>query len=159
MGVNPQEVVVEQERTLVLIKPDGVQRGLIGAILARLEARGLKLVALKLIRIDGELAARHYAEHRGKPFYEGLVKFITSAPTVAAVFEGPRAVEAVRSAMGKTNPVEAAPGTIRGDLGLEMTHNLIHGSDSPQSAHREVALFFKESELVSWRRDTDAWIS
>jgi len=149
---------VEQERTLVLIKPDGVQRGLIGAILARLEARGLKPVALKLMHMDRELAARHYAEHRGKPFYDSLVQFITSAPIVAAVFEGPRAVEAVRSAMGKTNPVEAAPGTIRGDLGLELTHNLIHGSDSPASAQREVALFFKESELISWRRDSDPWI-
>ena len=149
---------MEQERTLVLIKPDGVQRGLIGAILARLEARGLKLLALKLMQMDRELAARHYAEHRGKPFYDGLVQFITSTPIVAAVFEGPRAVEAVRSAMGKTNPVEAAPGTIRGDLGLELTHNLIHGSDSPQSAQREVALFFKESELISWRRDSDSWI-
>ncbi|MBI3954043.1 MAG: nucleoside-diphosphate kinase [Chloroflexi bacterium] len=150
--------MVEVQRTLVLVKPDGVQRGLSGAILARLEARGLKLVGLKLLQMDRELAARHYAEHQGKPFYKGLVKFITSAPIVAAVLEGPRAVEAVRSAMGKTNPTEAAPGTIRGDLALEMGRNLIHGSDSPESAAREVALFFKASELVAWRRDADPWI-
>lgn len=149
---------MEQQRTLVLIKPDGVQRGLAGTILARLEARGLKLVGLKLMQMDREMASRHYAEHKGKPFYEGLVSFITSAPIVAAVFEGQRAVEAVRNTMGKTNPVEATPGTIRGDLGLDMGRNLIHGSDSPESAAREVALFFKPSELVSWQRDTEGWI-
>ena len=149
----------EIQRSLVLVKPDGVQRGLIGEVISRLERRGLKLVGLKLIQMDRELASRHYAEHKGKSFYEGLVGFITSAPIVAAVFEGPRAVDAIRNAMGKTNPLEAAPGTIRGDLGLDIGHNLVHGSDSPESAKREVALFFKDAELVSWPRATDPWIA
>ena len=132
------------ERTLVLVKPDGVQRGLVGDVIARLERRGLHLVGLKLMRIDEALAARHYAEHVAKPFYPGLVRFITSAPVVAMVWEGPGAVALVRSTMGATDPAASAPGTIRGDLGIETTENLVHGSDSHESAAREIALFFPE---------------
>jgi nucleoside-diphosphate kinase len=146
------------ERTLVLVKPDAMQRGLAGEILARLERRGLRIAALKLLQVDRALAERHYAEHQGKGFYEGLVSYITSSPIVAAVFEGTDAVEAVRSSMGKTNPREAAPGTIRGDFGLEIGRNLIHGSDSVQSAVREVALFFSDAELISYRRAVDPWV-
>ncbi|MEX0784997.1 MAG: nucleoside-diphosphate kinase [Dehalococcoidia bacterium] len=146
------------ERTLILIKPDAMQRGLAGAILSRLEERGLKIVGLKLLRIDDALARRHYAEHEGKPFLESLVSFITSAPVVAAVFEGPNAVETVRTVMGATDPQKAAPGTIRGDYGLYIQYNLIHGSDSPESAKREIALFFDEAGLVSWQRDVEPWL-
>jgi nucleoside-diphosphate kinase len=146
------------ERTLVLIKPDAMQRGLAGEILARLERRGLRIAGLKLMHIDRALAERHYAEHVGKPFYEGLVAYITSSPIVAAVFEGTGAVEAVRSTMGKTNPREAPPGTIRGDFGLEIGRNLIHGSDSTESAAREVALFFDEAALHSYERAIDRWV-
>ena len=146
------------ERTLVLVKPDAMQRGLAGEILARLERRGLRIVGLKLMQVDRALAERHYGEHAGKPFYEGLVGYITACPIVAAVLEGTDAVEAVRSSMGKTNPRDAAPGTIRGDFGLEIGRNLIHGSDSPASAEREVALFFDAKELQSYRRDVDKWV-
>jgi nucleoside-diphosphate kinase len=146
------------ERTLVLIKPDAMQRGLAGEILARLERRGLRIAGLKLLQVDRALAERHYGEHVGKPFYEGLVAYITACPIVAAVFEGTDAVEAVRSSMGKTNPRDAAPGTIRGDFGLEIGRNLIHGSDSLQSAEREVALFFQPDELQSYQRGVDPWV-
>lgn len=146
------------ERTLILIKPDAVQRGLIGEVLGRLERRGLRMVALRLLQVDAELAHRHYGEHEGKPFFAGLVDFITASPLVAAVLEGPDAVAAARQTMGSTNPVEAAPGTIRGDLGLEVGRNLVHGSDSPESAAREIALFFGDDVLPSWNRDTDRWI-
>lgn len=146
------------ERTLVLVKPDAMQRGLAGEILGRLERRGLRLAGLKLLQVDRALAERHYGEHVGKPFYEGLVSYITACPIVAAVFEGTGAVESVRSTMGKTNPREAAPGTIRGDLGLEIGRNLIHGSDSVESAVREVALFFREEELRSYERAIDRWV-
>ena len=146
------------DRTLVLIKPDAMQRGLAGEILRRLEARGLRIVGLKLLQVDRALAERHYAEHAGKPFYEGLIAYITTCPIVIAVFEGTDAVEAVRTTMGKTNPRDAAPGTIRGDLGLEVGRNLIHGSDSPESARREIALFFDDGGLVEWERSTDDWV-
>jgi nucleoside-diphosphate kinase len=136
-----------------------MQRGLAGEVLSRLERRGLKIVALKLSRIDDALARRHYAEHEGKPFLESLISFITSTPVVAAVFEGPNAVQLVRSTMGATDPQRAEPGTIRGDLGLFIQFNLIHGSDSPESAAREIALFFDEGEIVPWQRDLDPWIS
>ncbi|MFZ5851575.1 MAG: nucleoside-diphosphate kinase [Actinomycetota bacterium] len=132
------------ERTLVLVKPDGVRRGLVGEVLARLERRGLRVVALQLRTLDRDLAAAHYAEHVGKPFYPGLVDFITSGPLVAAVVEGPRAVAAVRAVIGATDPVAAAPGSLRGDLALEVGENLVHGSDSAAAADREVALFFPE---------------
>ena len=151
--------MVAEERTLVIVKPDGVQRGLIGEIIGRLERRGLKLEGLKLMQIDRALAERHYAEHQGKPFYEGLVSYITACPVVVAVFAGKDAIAVVRTSIGKTNPAEAAPGTIRGDLALEVGRNLIHGSDGPESARREVALFFAREELVSFERATDRWIA
>jgi nucleoside-diphosphate kinase len=136
------------ERTLVLIKPDAVERGLAGEILNRFEARGLVMCAGKLVTVDRDLAERHYAEHREKPFFPELVEFITSAPTLALVLEGEGAIAAVRSTMGATNPADSAPGTIRGDLALSMPDNLVHGSDSPESAAREVALWFADDELV-----------
>ncbi len=147
------------ERTLVLIKPDALQRGLAGEILSRLESRGLKIVALRFMRVDEALARRHYAEHEGKPFLESLIGFITSSPIIAAVFEGPNAVEVVRRVMGATDPQQAEPGTIRGDLGLYIQYNLIHGSDSLESAEREIALYFDQAEIVSWERSTDPWVS
>ena len=146
------------QRTLVLVKPDGVQRGLIGEIVSRLEGRGLKLVALKMMRITPELAARHYAEHKGKPFFDGLVRFITSGPVVAMIWEGREAVSVVRSLMGATDPLKAAPGTIRGDLALDLGMNLIHGSDSPERAESEMALFFTRGELHDYERTADRWI-
>ena len=146
------------ERTLVLIKPDAMQRGLASEILGRLEHRGLRIVGLKLMQVDRDLAERHYGEHRGKPFFEGLVGYITSCPIIAAVLEGTGAVESVRSTMGKTNPREAAPGTIRGDYGLEIGRNLVHGSDSVESAEREVALFFASNEVLDVKRDVDPWV-
>ena len=146
------------ERTLILVKPDAMQRGLAGEILRRLEARGLRIVGLKLLQVDRALAERHYAEHAGKPFYEGLIAYITTCPIVIAVFEGTDAVEAVRTTMGKTNPRDAAPGTIRGDLGLEVGRNLIHGSDSLASAAREIDLFFRPEELLSYQRAIDPWL-
>ena len=132
------------ERTLVLIKPDAMQRGLAGEILARFEQRGLAVKAARLVHVDRGLAERHYEEHREKPFFGELVEFITSAPTLALVLEGDSAIEAVRTTMGGTNPASAAPGTIRGDLALAMPDNLVHGSDSPTSAQREIALWFPD---------------
>jgi len=146
------------ERTLFIIKPDAVQRGLIGEIITRLERRGLRLVALKMIRMSQELARRHYAIHEGKPFFEPLVAYITSAPVVVMVWEGPRAIEIVRQTVGATNPADAAPGTIRADYALEIGRNLVHGSDGPQTAATEIALFFTPEEILSWERDTDRWI-
>ena len=149
---------MSSERTLVLVKPDGVQRGLIGEVLGRLERRGLQLVALKLMRMDEALAARHYAEHVEKPFYPGLRDFMTSGPLVAAVFEGENAVRAVRQAMGATNPLESPPGSIRGDLAVDLGRNIVHGSDSAESGAREVALFFRPEELLSWTQDAAPWV-
>jgi nucleoside-diphosphate kinase len=149
---------VAVERTLVIIKPDGVQRGLIGEIMGRLERRGLKIVGLDMATIDRDVASRHYGEHEGKPFYAGLVDYITSGPVVLMVLEGPEAIAVVRATIGKTNPREAAPGTIRGDLGLMTGRNLIHASDGAESAEREVALFFGDRTLSSWDRSTDPWV-
>jgi nucleoside-diphosphate kinase len=146
------------ERTLVLLKPDAMQRGLAGEIISRLERRGLRIAALRMLRVDEELASRHYAEHTEKPFYRTLVDFITSSPIVAAVLEGPNAVELVRSTMGATDPAKSAPGTIRGDFALYITQNLIHGSDSLESAAREIALYFDENEIHSYGRDVDRWL-
>jgi len=146
------------ERTLVIIKPDAVQRGLIGEIIARFERRGLRIAALKLMQIDEPLARRHYAVHEGKPFYEPLIRYITSSPVVVMVLEGNDAIEIVRRTMGATNPAEAAPGTIRADFGLEIGRNLVHGSDGPETAAFEVPLFFTEDEILSYERDTDRWI-
>jgi nucleoside-diphosphate kinase len=135
---------VDTERTLVLVKPDGVSRGLIGDVLSRIERKGLRLVALELRSLDRQTADRHYAEHREKPFFGPLVDFITSGPLVAAVVEGPRAVEAFRQLAGATDPLKAAPGSIRGDHALEVQDNVVHGSDSTESAAREIALFFPD---------------
>lgn len=150
--------MADVQQTLVLVKPDGMQRGLGGTILARLEGRGLKLVGIKLIHIDESLARRHYGAHEGKGFFLSLVSYITSSPVIAAVLEGPNAVEIVRNTMGATNPAQAALGTIRGDLALEIGRNLIHGSDSPESAAHEIGLFFSEGEVFSYVRDIDRWI-
>lgn len=147
------------EQTLVLVKPDGVQRGLAGVIISRLEARGLKIVAMKMMQVSRELAMRHYGAHQGKPFFDGLVGFITSSPIVAMVLEGPGAVEMVRGTMGSTNPLQAGPGTVRGDLATDIGYNLIHGSDSLESAAQEVALFFSPDEVLSYDRAMDRWIT
>ena len=146
------------ERTLILAKPDAMQRSLGGEILARFERRGLRIVGLKLMRISEALASQHYAEHLGKPFYPGLVAYITSAPVIAAVLEGPNAIAAVRQTIGATNPVEAAPGSIRADFGIEKGRNLAHASDKPESAAREINLYFRPEELVDWTRDVDRWL-
>ncbi len=146
------------ERTFVMVKPDGVQRGLVGEVIGRLERRGLRLAAAKFMWVSQELAETHYAIHKGKPFYDGLISYITSAPVMAMVWEGPRAVEAVRQTMGSTRPVEAAPGTIRHDFALEVGRNLTHASDSVENGDAEVALWFKPEELVSWARQVDRWI-
>ena len=146
------------ERTLVLVKPDGVQRGLIGEVISRLERRGLKLVALKLMQVDATLARQHYAEHVQRPFFRGLVDFITSGPLVAMVWEADNAVKIVRQTLGETDPAKSPPGTIRGDLGLDIGRNLVHGSDGPESAEREISLFFRPLELLSYSRSTDLWI-
>ena len=146
------------DRTLVLVKPDGVQRGLIGEVINRLEQRGLKLVGMKLMEVDDALARQHYGEHVDRPFFGGLVEFITSAPVVAMAWEADDAVEAVRNTMGQTNPTSSPPGTIRGDLGLDIGRNLVHGSDSPESAQRELSLFFSDGELLDYTRSNDPWI-
>lgn len=146
------------ERTLVLIKPDGVQRGLMGEIIARLERRGLKLIAAKLLAVKTELAETHYDIHKGKPFYEGLIRYITSAPVMAMVWEGPNAVAAVRQTMGATRPLEAAPGTIRQDFGLEVDRNLTHASDTVENGQKEISLWFEPGELVEWQRSNDPWL-
>jgi nucleoside-diphosphate kinase len=146
------------EQTLVLVKPDGVQRGLIGEVIARLERRGLRMVAAKFIQVSQELAETHYAIHKGKPFYDGLIKYITSAPVMAMAWDGPNAVTAIRQTMGATRPIEAAPGSIRHDFALEVGRNLTHASDSVENGEKEVALWFGPSELVDWKRDTDSWI-
>ena len=146
------------ERTLALVKPDGVQRGLVGEIISRFEKTGLKLVALKMLRMDKEMAGKHYAIHQGKPFFEGLVSFITSSPLIAAVFEGNNAVEVARKTMGATDPVKAAPGTIRGDLALDIGRNVVHGSDSLENAQKEISLFFSPKEIVSYNRQIEPWL-
>ena len=146
------------EQTLVLLKPDSIQRALAGEVISRLERRGLKFVAMKLMKVSNELANRHYGEHVGKPFFDGLVKFITSSPIVAMVVEGENAVEVVRNTVGATNPTQAAAGTIRGDLGLTIGMNLIHASDSLESSKREIDIFFQADEIVDYERNVDAWI-
>jgi len=146
------------ERTLIILKPDAVQRGLIGEVLGRLERRGLKVVGMKMMSVPPALAKEHYAEHVGKPFYEGLIAYITSSPVVVLALEGKNAVSVSRSTIGATNPANAAPGTIRADLAVETGRNLIHGSADPEAAAREVALWFGEDELASWPREADRWI-
>ena len=151
--------MTDQERTLVLLKPDALQRGLVGAITSRLEARGLKLVGMKLVQVDREMAERHYAAHQGKPFFPGLVEFITASPVIAMVLQGRAVVASVRESVGATDPAKAAPGSIRGDLALDISRNLVHASDSDEAAAREVSLFFRPEELVDWRRDVERWIT
>lgn len=146
------------ERTLVLVKPDGVQRGLVGEVISRLEQRGLRLVGAKFLAVSQGLAETHYAIHKGKPFYEGLIRYITSAPVMAMVWEGPNAISAVRQTMGATRPTEAAPGSLRHDYALEVGRNLTHASDTVENGEAEVALWFQASELVTWERSLDPWI-
>ena len=136
-------------RTFAMVKPDGVEKGLVGEIISRFEKKGLKIVALKIMRITPELAEKHYGEHKGKPFFADLVNFITSGPVAAMVLEGENVIPTVRTMMGATNPQDAAPGTVRGDFALTIDENIIHGSDSPESAMREIGLFFKEEEIVA----------
>ncbi len=146
------------ERTFVMIKPDGVQRGLVGEVLRRFEQRGLKLAGLKLVHITPEFAHKHYEVHVGKPFFEGLIRYITSGPVVAMVLEGTDAINVARNTMGATNPAKAASGTIRADFGMEMGRNLVHGSDGPETAQFEIGLWFKPEELLSYQRAIDPWI-
>ena len=147
------------EQTLVLVKPDGVQRGLAGEVISRLERRGLKLVAMKLMRVGESLAKQHYGEHVERPFFPGLVSFITSGPIVAMAWQGENAISLARQTMGATNPVDSAPGTIRGDLGVNIGRNIVHGSDGPESAQRELNLFFQPGEILDYVRSTDSWIT
>ncbi len=147
------------DRSLVLLKPDAVQRGLVGELISRLERRGLKLTAMKMLRADEDLGTRHYEAHVDKPFFPSLIEFITSSPLVAVVVEGPGAVRAVRSIMGETSPEDSPPGTIRGDYALTIGQNLIHGSDSDESAEREIGVFFAPEEVLGYERDVDRWIT
>jgi len=149
---------LEVERSLVLIKPDAVQRGLTGEIIARLERKGLKIVAMKMLHVDKALAQRHYAIHKGKAFFDDLVDFITCSPIIAIVFQGEGSVEAIRQTMGETDPAKAKPGTIRGDLALDIGHNLVHGSDSEENASQEIDLFFSKEEILDYHRDIDKWL-
>lgn len=146
------------ERTLVLAKPDAVQRGLIGEIIGRLERRGLKMIAAKLVHVSQQMAETHYQVHQGEPFYAGLIEYITSSPVLATVWEGPNAIAVVRQMMGTTDPQQAPPGSVRHDFSLEIGRNLTHASDGPDTALAEIALWFDPSELKSWKRDTDRWI-
>ncbi|OGI18912.1 MAG: nucleoside-diphosphate kinase [Candidatus Melainabacteria bacterium RIFCSPHIGHO2_02_FULL_34_12] len=146
------------EKTFLAIKPDGIQRGLIGKIISRLEEKGFKLVAMKFMLVSNELAQKHYGEHKEKPFFKGLVDFITSGPVVAMIWEGKDVINALRKMMGKTNPLEADTGTIRGDFGVDIGRNVVHGSDSAESAKREIKLFFNESEIISWQPEIQKWI-
>lgn len=146
------------ERTLFLLKPDALQRGLVGQITTRLENRGLKIVGMKLMQMDMELARAHYEAHVGKPFFANLASFMTSRPIIAMAIEGPNAVDLVRQTMGATHPQQALPGTIRGDFGLDIGRNLVHGSDSPEAAERELRAFFPKEEVYSYERDADTWI-
>ena len=151
-------MAMDVQRTLIIVKPDGVQRGLVSEILGRFERRGMKLVGLKLIHIDRPLAEEHYAVHKGKFFYEDLVGYITSSPVVVGVLEAPNAIEVVRAMIGKTRPHEAASGTIRGDLALAGLRNLVHASDAQETAASEIALYFEDGELLSYEREIDRWI-
>ena len=147
------------EKTLVLVKPDAIQRGLAGTIIERLEQRGLRIIALKMLHMDKSLAELHYAVHREKPFFNDLVRFITACPIVAAVFEGKNAVEVVRQTMGVTNSAKAAPGTIRGDFAIDLQYNLVHGSDSPENAVKEIGIFFSPEEIFKYTRNIDSWVT
>jgi nucleoside-diphosphate kinase len=150
--------IVFVERTLIIIKPDGVQRGLTGEIIRRFEQRGLRIAGMKFMSVERTLAQQHYGIHEGKPFYEGLVNYIISSPVVVLALEGTNAVASARQTIGATNPSAAAAGTIRGDLGLEIGRNLVHGSDSPENGEKEIALWFQPNELITWQRNNDSWI-
>jgi nucleoside-diphosphate kinase len=146
------------ERSFLMVKPDGVSRGLIGEVISRVEGRGLRIVAMKMLRMDDKLAKKLYAEHKGKPFFEGLISFITSGPAVAMVVEGKDAVEILRSMIGKTDPKEASPGTIRGDFGIDVGRNIVHASDSLESAKKEIDLFFSSGEILGYSRPGEEWV-
>ncbi|WP_290899807.1 nucleoside-diphosphate kinase [Ferroglobus sp.] len=146
------------ERTFVMVKPDGVKRGLIGEVIKRIEQKGLKIVAMKMIEVSKELAEKHYAEHKEKPFFQNLISYITSGPVVAMVVEGKEAVKVMRNLVGKTNPIEASPGTIRGDFAMDIGRNVVHASDSIESAEREISLFFSKEEILSYERADEKWI-
>lgn len=146
------------ERTFLMVKPDGVARGLLGEVLRRVERKGLKIIAVKMLRVDEPLGKRHYEEHREKPFFPGLISFITSGPSVAMVVEGRDAIKVMRAMIGKTDPKEAPPGTIRGDLGLDVGKNIVHASDSKASAEREMALYFAPEELLTYSRADESWV-
>jgi nucleoside-diphosphate kinase len=146
------------EQTLILVKPDGIQRGLMGEVIRRLEQRGLKMVAARFQAVPKPLAEEHYAVHKGKPFYDGLIDYITSSPVLAMIWEGPNAIVAARQTMGATRPIEAAPGSVRHDYALEVGRNLTHASDGPETAQAEIALWFNPEEIFTWSRDTDRWI-
>jgi len=149
---------LEVERSLVLIKPDAVQRGLAGEIIGRLERKGLKIVAIRMLHMDEALAQRHYAIHKGKAFFDDLVDFITCSPIIAIVFQGEGAIAAIRQTIGETDPAKAKSGTIRGDLALNIRHNLVHGSDSEENASQEIDLFFSKEQVLDYRRDIDKWL-
>ena len=147
------------ERTLVLIKPDAMQRGLAGELISRLESRGLKIVAMKMLQMDEEMAGGHYDAHVNQPFFKGLVQFVTSGPLIAMVLEGTKAIVVTRNTMGATDPVNSSPGTIRGDLAVEIGRNLVHGSDSPENAQKEISLFFSPGEILDYPRAVEPWIT
>jgi nucleoside-diphosphate kinase len=147
-----------RERTFFMIKPDGVQRGLVGKVLERVESKGYKIVAMKMLEIPREMAMRHYGEHEGKPFFNDLVDFITSAPVVAMVLEGEDVIDGIRNMMGKTDPKASSPGTVRGDFGIHLSRNVVHGSDSPSSASREISLFFPDGEVMDFSRIDEEWV-
>jgi nucleoside-diphosphate kinase len=146
------------ERSFLMIKPDGVQRGLVARIMAAIEGKGYKLVGLKMIKLSSDIAEKHYAEHIGKPFYNSLIKFITSGPVIAMVWQGPGVVQGLRNLMGSTNPLDAQPGSLRGTYGVDISHNVVHGSDSIDSATREIELYFQPNELIEYERDIEKWI-
>ena len=150
---------MEKERTFVMIKPDGVQRGLVGEIISRFEKKGIKIVAMKMLKVDRELAEKHYAVHKGKPFFEPTVKYITSSPVIAMVLEGYNVIEMVRNMVGKTNPQEAAAGTIRGDYGQHIGRNIIHASDGKETAEYEINLWFKQEEICDYKRIDEVWLT
>jgi nucleoside-diphosphate kinase len=146
------------ERSFLMIKPDGVQRGLVARIMAAIEGKGYKLVGLKMIKLSSDIAKKHYAEHIGKPFYNSLIKFITSGPVIAMVWQGPDVVQGLRNLMGSTNPLDAQLGSLRGTYGVDISHNVVHGSDSIDSATREIELYFQPNELIEYERDIEKWI-
>jgi nucleoside-diphosphate kinase len=150
--------VIEMERTFLMVKPDGTSRGLVGEVVSKVEAKGLKIVGMKMMKVTDELAREHYGEHEGKPFFSGLLSFITSGPVVAMVVEGKDAVSVVRTLIGKTDPKEAELGTIRGDFAMDVGRNIVHGSDSLESAEREISLFFKGEEILDYKRTDEEWI-